>query len=310
MTQIEVLSVNISGKRGIRKRPADFIELNDKGVVNDSHSGNWKRQVSLLGIESIGKYSEIAGRDIGHGEFAENITISGIQFNQLSPLDHFKMGNLDLEITQIGKKCHGSSCKILQEVGDCVMPKEDIFCRVIQGGNLKKSDKLEYIPKKYRVKVITLSDRAYEGEYDDKSGKSIYSAMQKFMDEKGWDNEIIKHLIPDEKSELIPLIDETVNMNYDILITTGGTGIGSRDITPDIIRPMFDKEIPGIMEIIRMKHGMEKPGALLSRSIAGIIDRTLVYCIPGSVKAVEEYMVEILKTLEHTIYMLHDLDIH
>ena len=310
MEQIEILSVNISEEKGKRKRPVDLIELDDKGVINDAHSGNWTRQVSLLGIESIGKYSTIVGRDIGFGEFAENITTRGMLFNQVSPLDHFKMGNLDLEITRIGKKCHGSSCAIFKEVGDCVMPKEGIFCRVIQGGKLKKSDKLEYLKKKYRVKIITLSDRAYEGEYEDKSGINISSSVQEFMDEKDWYHEIIKQLIPDEKSKLLPLVEETVNSDYDILITTGGTGIGTRDITPDVIRPMFDKEIPGIMEIIRVKYGMEKPGALLSRSIAGIIGKTLVYCIPGSAKAVQEYMVEILKTLEHSIYMLHDLDVH
>lgn len=310
MAEIKILSVNISGKKGIKKRPVDFIELDDQGIINDAHSGNWKRQISLLGMESIEKYSTQAGREIGFGEFAENITTGGMPLKQVSPLDHFRMGDLDLEITQLGKKCHGSSCKIFEEVGDCVMPKEGIFCRVLQGGKLKKDDQLEHIKKKYRVRIITLSDRAYEGEYEDRSGMSIHSSVERFMDEKDRDHEIIRQVIPDEKDELIPLIQEAVSKNYDVLITTGGTGIGTRDITPDTIRPMLDKEIPGIMEIIRVKHGLEKPGALLSRSVAGIIGKTLVYCIPGSEKAVQEYMEEILKTLEHSIYMMHDLDVH
>jgi len=97
---------------------------------------------------------------------------------------------------------------------------------------------------------------------------------------------------------------------YDIIITTGGTGIGPKDFTPDVVKPMLEKEIPGIMEMIRMKYGQQKPNALVSRSVAGVIGETLVFTLPGSVKAVEEYMTEILTMLEHLIYMLHSLDFH
>jgi len=308
--KVKVLSVNISDKKGTRKRPVDFIELDENGIVNDAHSGNWKRQVSLLDIAGIKKYSEVAGRDIGFGEFAENLSVSSLDFSKFSVLDHLKMGGLDLEITQVGKKCHGSGCKIFKEVGDCVMPKEGVFCRVVKGGMLKSGDVLEYHKKKYKIRVIVLSDRAYKGSYEDRSGKSILSIMEEYMNARGWYNEITRQVIPDEQSELIRLVEETLDMEYDILITSGGTGIGTRDITPDTIRPMLDKEIPGIMEMIRVKHGMEKPGALLSRSLAGTIGKTLVYCIPGSVNAAKEYLEEILKTLEHSIHMLHDLDAH
>ncbi|HEX7584798.1 MAG TPA: molybdopterin-binding protein, partial [Prolixibacteraceae bacterium] len=96
----------------------------------------------------------------------------------------------------------------------------------------------------------------------------------------------------------------------DVIFTTGGTGIGPRDYTPDTIRPLLDKEIPGIMELIRVKYGMEKPAALLSRGVAGVSDKTLIYCMPGSVKAVTEYCNEILPTIEHSLYMLEGIDSH
>jgi len=94
------------------------------------------------------------------------------------------------------------------------------------------------------------------------------------------------------------------------MITTGGTGIGQRDITVETVKPLLDKEIPGIMEAIRIKYGSQKPNALLSRGVAGLMNNTLVYTLPGSVKAVNEYMTEILKTLEHLIYMREGLDAH
>ena len=97
---------------------------------------------------------------------------------------------------------------------------------------------------------------------------------------------------------------------YNIIFTTGGTGIGPRDITTDTVRPMLSKEIPGIMEFIRVKYGMEKPNALLSRSLAGIIGKSLIYTLPGSVKAVDEYIDEILKTIDHTVMMQYGIDKH
>ena len=96
----------------------------------------------------------------------------------------------------------------------------------------------------------------------------------------------------------------------DAVFTTGGTGIGPRDITPDVIETMADRLIPGIMEHIRIQFGAEKPNALLSRSIAAVMGQTLVYALPGSVRAVSEYMGEILKTFEHALLMIHGIDAH
>jgi molybdenum cofactor synthesis domain-containing protein len=96
----------------------------------------------------------------------------------------------------------------------------------------------------------------------------------------------------------------------DVVFTTGGTGIGPKDFTPEVVKSYIDMEIPGIMESIRMKYGLEKPNALLSRGVAGVMDETLLYALPGSVKAVNEYMTEITNTLQHLIFMLHALDVH
>jgi molybdenum cofactor synthesis domain-containing protein len=117
-------------------------------------------------------------------------------------------------------------------------------------------------------------------------------------------------LIPDDANLLQNLITGHTENAVDIIITTGGTGIGPRDITPDVVAPMLEKQIPGIMEMIRFKYGSQKPNALLSRAIAGVIGKTLIYTLPGSVKAVNEYMNEILPTLKHSIIMLHQIDSH
>jgi molybdopterin adenylyltransferase len=309
-TPITVVSVNISEKKGTIKVPVPEIELNKLGVARDAHAGDWLRQVSLLADESVQRFTHSARRKINYGEFAENITTIGLELVNTHPLDKLLIGDVELEITQIGKECHGTSCAIFKEVGNCVMPKEGIFARVLKNGIVKAGDKIEYIPRIYRVTVITLSDRASRGEYSDRSGPKIEQLLVSFFETEGWKYIIDRKLIPDDAQALTKLMNEARKDNADIVITTGGTGIGPRDITPDVVKPFINKEIPGIMELIRFKYGSVKPNALISRAIAGVMQNTLVYTLPGSVKAVEEYMTEITPTLRHSIYMLHSLDAH
>jgi molybdenum cofactor synthesis domain-containing protein len=158
--------------------------------------------------------------------------------------------------------------------------------------------------------VITLSDRAYKGTYDDKSGPAVVGKVDEFFESIKWQNSVDTIVIPDDDRMLRGNLLKAKDMGYDLVITTGGTGIGERDITPDVVKEMLDKEIPGIMEMIRMKYGAEKPNALLSRSIAGIMGSTFVYTLPGSVKAVNEYMTEIAKTLKHLFLMRMGIDNH
>lgn len=308
--EVSVLSVNISEKKGTIKKPVESIELSSIGVEGDAHSGNWHRQVSLLAKESIDKFSEEAKRKINFGEFAENITTEGILLHHTAPLDRFIFGNLELEVTQIGKKCHGDNCSIFREVGNCVMPKEGIFCRVIKNGALKAGDTLTYYPRVIKTMIITLSDRASRGEYADKSGPLAEKLCQDFYKSRNRHYSIEKHIIPDQEEELSKLLDKAKSEDFDIVFTTGGTGIGPKDITPEVVQKHISKEIPGIMELIRVKYGMDKPNALVSRGIAGVMDKTLIYAMPGSPKAVNEYCSEIFKTIEHSLYMLNELDLH
>jgi len=308
--EVSVLSVNISKKKGTIKKPVESIELSSIGVEGDAHSGNWHRQVSLLAKESIDKFSEEAKRKINFGEFAENITTEGILLHHTAPLDRFAFGDLELEVTQIGKKCHGDNCSIFREVGNCVMPKEGIFCRVIKNGALKAGDTLTYYPRVIKTMIITLSDRASRGEYADKSGPLAEKLCQDFYKSRNRHYSIKKHIIPDQEEELSKLLDKAKSKDFDIVFTTGGTGIGPKDITPEVIQKHISKEIPGIMELIRVKYGMEKPNALVSRGIAGVMDKTLIHAMPGSPKAVNEYCSEIFKTIEHSLYMLNELDLH
>lgn len=165
------------------------------------------------------------------------------------------------------------------------------------------------LPEEYKALVITLSDRAHSGVYEDLSGPCVKERLAEFFGSEGWNCNINLTLIPDDSSILHKLL-KSAGIDYNVIITTGGTGIGPRDITVETVKPLLVKEIPGIMEFIRIRYGTEKPDALLSRGVAGIIGNSLIYTLPGSVKAVNEYMDEILKTLKHTIYMQYGIDTH
>lgn len=306
---MKVLSVNISEAKGTVKTPVDSISLDATGVAGDAHAGNWHRQVSMLGKESFDKFGAAAGRELAWGEFGENITTEGLLLYECRPFDRFEIGETVLEVTQIGKKCHGEGCAIFQEVGNCVMPKEGIFCRVIRGGEVRPGDRFFYHPKVMKVLVITLSDRAYEGIYADRSGPRIAERTEACFGKKGWPTDVTLQCIPDDAVRLDALLVEASG-RYDLIFTTGGTGLGPRDITVDTLKKHLRIEIPGVMDYIRLTAGAVNPNALISRSVAGLIGNTPLFALPGSVKAVNEYMDTIEKVLEHLIFTIQGIDTH
>lgn len=165
------------------------------------------------------------------------------------------------------------------------------------------------LPGRFKVCIITLSDRAFRGEYEDLSGPAVKDMTEHFFSSTGAECSTDYFIIPDDAEQLKEKVIEA-SLVCDIVITTGGTGIGPRDITPDTIRPLLTREILGIMEYIRVKYGKDKPAALLSRSIAGLRGKCLIFTLPGSVKAVIEYMNEITAVLQHTLEMIHGMDHH
>lgn len=307
--QIDIISLNISETKGTTKRPVDFIQLTPKGVKGDAHSTWGHRQVSLLGIESIEKFSQIRQKQYSPGDFAENITTRGFPLFKLRPFDKLFNENVELMVTEIGKKCHAKGCAIFRQVGDCIMPKEGIFAKVTKAGILRTNDQLQIKQKTFEACIVTLSDRVHAGEYEDRSGKIIEEKLQEFFQQHEYNFIIHRYCIPDNRRKLKNIITKTLH-KYDFFITTGGTGIGPRDITIETLERFIEKPIPGLMEYIRVKYGMNNIHATLSRSLAGIRRKTLILALPGSAKAAAEYMSEINLVLKHLLFMLYGIDVH
>ena len=172
-TPLEVVSVNLSPGKGTAKKPVPRAEVTASGLAGDGHAGRWHRQVSLLGLETLSRFNQAHGTKIGPGEFAENITLRGADLSGVAVLDRLRFGSVELEVSQIGKACHGEGCAIFQRGGECAMPKEGVFARVLKGGALKPGDHGEHIVRPLRIQIITLSDRASRGDYPDRSGPRL-----------------------------------------------------------------------------------------------------------------------------------------
>jgi molybdenum cofactor synthesis domain-containing protein len=306
----EIVSVNRSVAKGTVKEPVTEAWIDATGVVGDAHAGPGLRQVSLLSVEAINRFARKLGREFRPGDFGENITTRGLELREVAMLDRFGFGEVELEVTQLGKKCHGDGCAIYREVGKCVMPAEGVFARVVNGGPVRPGDRGQFVPRPLRLRVVTLSDRAAQGVYADRSGPRIRELLEAHFAGKRWHTQIESALLPDDAALLRAELLTARGAGVDVVFTTGGTGVGLRDITPEVVTEVCDKLLPGIMENIRLKFGAQKPNALLSRSVAGVAGQTQIYALPGSVRAVEEYMGEILKTLEHALGMIHGLDLH
>ncbi|MBW6507958.1 MAG: MOSC domain-containing protein [Desulfuromonadales bacterium] len=140
----EIIAVCVSTAKGDRKTPVDKVLLRENhGIVGDVHAGDWHRQVSLLAKESIDKMRKM-GLDVDNGDFAENITTRGVNLPALPIGTRLQIGETLLEVTQIGKECH-TRCAIYYQAGDCVMPKEGIFARVLHGGEITPGSQLRVL---------------------------------------------------------------------------------------------------------------------------------------------------------------------
>jgi len=140
----KVVAVCVSEQKGERKKPVSQVVIRaNHGIVGDAHAGDWHRQISLLALESI-KKMQAKGLDVTTGDFAENITTEGIDLPSLPIGTKLVIGETLNEVTQIGKECH-TRCAIYHQAGDCVMPREGIFVKVLRGGIVKVNDSIEVV---------------------------------------------------------------------------------------------------------------------------------------------------------------------
>lgn len=299
-----IKAICISEKKGTLKMPVQEAELiPDYGIKNDAHAGKWHRQISLLPDEKIQAFKKRVPQ-IKYGSFGENLVTEGFDLRSIPVGTKFRIGdNILIQMTQIGKNCH-TECAISKQTGECIMPREGVFAKVIHGGTVHVGDRIEKLSfdpdTPFTAAIITLSDKGAAGEREDKSGPMLAEMARN----QGY--EVVEQLLlPDgiEKlsAELIRLADQR---QVSLILTTGGTGFSQRDLTPEATEKVCQRMAPGIPEAMRYASLKITPKAMLSRETAGIRNRSLIINLPGSPKAARENLEAVLPALNHGLGIL------
>jgi molybdenum cofactor synthesis domain-containing protein len=279
---------------------AELVE--EHGIRGDAHAGNWHRQVSLLSLEKINAF-RARGAEVADGAFGENLIVEGLDTAKLPQGTVLNCsGGAVLKITQKGKECH-NHCAIFEAMGDCIMPREGIFARVLKGGRVKTGDSISAVYP-YRTAVITASDRSFRGEREDKSGPEV----KRIALEAGYS---VEHcvILPDEEDLLEAEIRRLADGGLaDLILTTGGTGFSPRDRTPEATLAAADRVAPGIAEAMRASGMAITRRAMLSRGVSAIRGRTLIINLPGSPKAARENLECVISEIRHGLDVLTGID--
>lgn len=299
----KVTAICTSPARGTQKHQVPAARFTvEWGIEGDAHGGNWHRQVSLLSADKIAAFNA-RGANVQPGAFGENLVVEGFDFRALPVGTLLRCGDVLLEMTQIGKECH-SHCEIFKRMGECIMPTQGVFTRVLEPGEIRVGDEMEIQPRTeprpWQAAVITLSDKGAKGERRDESGPAI----AKRLTEAGY--EVVEQLLlADEaaplKAQLMRLADQR---QLDLILTTGGTGFGPRDVTPEATLAVAHRSAPGIAEAMRVASLAITPRAMLSRAASVIRGKTLIINLPGSPKACMECMDVFLDTIPHAMGLL------
>ena len=306
----KLIAVCISEKKGtVKKNIGTCRIIADHGLEHDAHAGSG-RQVSLLSAEQVDAFWERAkgAVELPPGIFGENLLVEGYDFKSYPVGTRFRIKEVLLELTQIGKLCH-TGCEIMQRTGECIMPREGVFAKVLTGGVVSVGDEVELVeqvepkaevPRQLTAAVLTASDRAFRGEREDKSGPKIAELLVAAGYRIG-----SRMLLPDDEDGLVEALTYLADKEQpDVIFTTGGTGFSPRDRMPEATRRVMERDVPGIAEGIRAYSMKITPRAMLSRAVSVIRGKTLIVNLPGSPKAVAECLEYLLPALEHGLRIL------
>lgn len=301
----KIIAVCTSERKGIQKHDVHTAHFSvNWGIDGDAHAGRWHRQVSLLSADKIEAFNQ-RGANVVPGAFGENLVVDGFDFRALPVGTLLRCGDVLLEMTQIGKECH-SHCEIYKKMGECIMPREVVFARVITPGTISVGDEMSIEKREghfpWQAAVITLSDKGAAGERKDESGPAVAKRLR----EAGY-AVVEELLIPDDaaalKLELARLCDQR---RLDLILTTGGTGCSTRDTTPEATLAVADRNVPGIAEAMRAASMKITPHAMISRAASVIRGKTLIINLPGSPKACMENMDVFMDTIPHAMGLLRN----
>ncbi len=303
----KIIAICISEKRGTQKKETETACLKPGfGIEGDAHAGNWHRQVSMLSVEKITDFQK-AGAQVAFGAFGENLVVEGFDLRTVPVGTRFRIGEAVLELTQIGKECH-SHCEIYKAMGDCIMPREGVFTKVVKGGSIHVGMEVEMLPleenRPFSAAVITLSDKGAAGQREDRSGPLAAGILARHGYEV-----VAQMILPDGREALERQLCQLADQRQvNVVFTTGGTGFSQRDVTPEATEAVCDRMANGVADAVRQYSLTITGRAMLSRAVSGIRKKTLIVNLPGSPKAVKESLEYVLPHIGHGLGILRGTD--
>jgi molybdopterin adenylyltransferase len=302
----KVEAICTAAVKGGKKVPQPAVRFTaNHGIEGDAHAGPWHRQVSVLAAEDIAEMRQRALPGLKAGDFAENLVLSGIDLGALGLGSRLRLGGeAELRVTQLGKQCH-QRCVIYHETGDCIMPRLGLFARVVQGGTVTTGDNVEVIesvPRRvFQAVILTVSDRCSRGETTDTAGPAVGRLLRSSMDAHIYAVEIV----PDDRGRIAERLRHySDGHSIDLVLAVGGTGFAPRDVTPEAVREAIERPTPGLDEAMRRASLEKTPTAMLSRTVSGIRNSTLIVSLPGSERGAVENLQAILAALGHGLAKL------
>ena len=297
----KIKSIYLSAQKGELKKKVDKANLRKEyGIIGDAHAGAGDRQISLLAEESIA-WLRSRNEKVREDNLMENLRTSGIELNSLLSGTKLKVGkSVLLEITEIGKHINRPE-KVFAMPQGCLMPLYGVFAKVLKGGMIKEGDAFQIVADTpITAGILIISDRSACGERPDKSGSLIKECLNKIKI-----TPVRYKLIPDEEEYISLVLSRWADQRgVDLVVTSGGTGFFSRDVTPEATRRILDKEAGGLSEMMRTEGAKSTKRAYLSRGVAGIRKKTLIVNLPRNPQGVRESLEIISPILNHGIEVM------
>ena len=295
-----VTAVCASAHKGPKEAVERGVLRAGHGMEGDVHAGTWHRQVSLLAEEQIQDMRQRSGMELPPGTFGENLVCS-VDLTALDLGRRLRVGpRAVLQVTQRGKECH-TPCQIFHRVGQCIMPTLGLFARVRRGGEVEPGSEVttDEALDQQRYAVLTLSDRGSAGDRKDTAGDTVCELLDRGLEHGRL---LERVMLPDDRPsiehELKRLCDDEIT---DLVVTTGGTGLSPRDVTPEATLAVVDRQIPGMAEAMRAAGLAITPRAMLSRAVCGMRGQSIIINLSGSPKAVREQLEVLLPVLPHAL---------
>ena len=301
-----VQAICLSEEKGTVKTAVQRSVLEaGQGFAGDAHAGDGHRQISLLAADDVEAMRAKGLPDLAPGAFGENLVVAGVDLAALGLGSRLAIGaDAVLEISQRGKVCH-SRCAIYHRTGDCIMPRNGVFARVVEGGVVACGDPVRVdcpVPVKvFQAVVLTIFDKGSRGERVDTAGPAVAGLLEKGLGAHIYGTEIL----PDDRDLIAARLAHFSNgHSIDLVVAVGGTGFAPRDVTPEAVAAVAERLTPGLDEAMRAASRTSTPHAILSRSVSGVRGSTQLVSLPGSERAASENLLAILPALGHGLAKL------